>query len=186
MPLSRWYDAFHSACFVISTFPTLVLHNLNPYQKLFYKVPVTFYKSLIVLIFLILDLITQISYNFDMQNLFSLVIVLVTKATSVYIYQVEFTSNEMLFSMNNNFIYWVVLWVKSSRNRVKPCCFLGSINWSFNSYVGHTCLVVTLVLFLMQVHQLCKSFLSMYQVNHLNHCKVKYRRIKKIKCEICE
>lgn len=39
MLLVFWFEAFQSACYVINTLPTHVLHNFNPYTKLYNKTP---------------------------------------------------------------------------------------------------------------------------------------------------
>ena len=58
LPLPFWWDAFHTAVFLINRLPTPTLHNISPYQKLFHQTP-DYSESLAVHVFLILDLITD-------------------------------------------------------------------------------------------------------------------------------
>lgn len=38
MPISLWWEAFHTTSFLINRMPTSVLNNLSPYQKLHHKI----------------------------------------------------------------------------------------------------------------------------------------------------
>ncbi|KAH9705793.1 retrovirus-related pol polyprotein from transposon RE1 [Citrus sinensis] len=39
MPISYWWEAFHTASYLINRMPTTVLNNQSPYQKLFQQLP---------------------------------------------------------------------------------------------------------------------------------------------------
>ena len=39
MPLSFWWEAFHSAFFLINRMPTPILNNVSPFQKLHHQSP---------------------------------------------------------------------------------------------------------------------------------------------------
>jgi transposase InsO family protein len=43
MPLRFWDDAFQTACYLINRFPTHVLQNKSPFEKLFHSIPDYFF-----------------------------------------------------------------------------------------------------------------------------------------------